>query len=166
MSDPDWYFITEFEEFIDHSRGLIFDLFLGSSNKDRANDAGVMVSNSSSNDDIGKILSCFEEDEPEQLALYLSHSEAVVIAKRFTKLKMDKRSKEEKYVISDELFLEMLECFNSRLISNLLNSLVNAGLVESAFDSTLNDFVFWPTTDFGKRNAKRKRKSKEKPETD
>ena len=73
---------------------------------------------------------------------------------------------EEKYVISDELFLEMLECFNSRLISNLLNSLVNAGLVESAFDSTLNDFVFWPTTDFGKRNAKRKRKSKEKPETD
>lgn len=153
MSSPDWYFIKSFDEFIDHSRGVIFDLFLGS-NKD-------YVSDSSTNDNIGKILSCFEDDEPEQIALYLSHSEAIVIAKRFATLKMDKKTKKETYVISDQLFLEMLEDFNSRLISNLLNSLVNAGLLESAFDSTLNDFVFWATTDFGKRHAK-----KEKPETD
>ena len=160
MSSPDWYFITRFEEFIDHSRGLIFDLFLEST-KEKPSEEEVVVSYSSSNDDIGKILSCFEEDEPEQLALYLTHSEAVVISKRFATLKMDKKTQKEKYVISDQLFLEMLECFNSRLISNLLNSLVNAGLLESAFDSTLNDFVFWATTDFGKRHAK-----KEKPETD
>ena len=63
MSNPDWYFITRFEEFIDHSRGLIFDLFLGS-NKENPSDEEVIVSYSSSNDDIGKILSCFEEDEP------------------------------------------------------------------------------------------------------
>lgn len=159
MSSPDWYFITRFEEFIDHSRGLIFDLFLESTKEKPSEE--VVVSYSSSNDDIGKILSCFEEDEPEQLALYLTHSEAVVISKRFATLKTDKKTQKEKYVISDQLFLEMLECFNSRLISNLLNSLVNAGLLESAFDSTLNDFVFWATTDFGKRHAK-----KEKPETD
>ena len=159
MSSPDWYFITRFEEFIDHSRGLIFDLFLESTKEKPSEE--VVVSYSSSNDDIGKILSCFEEDEPDQRALYLPHSEAVVISKRFATLKMDKKTQKEKYVISDQLFLEMLECFNSRLISNLLNSLVNAGLLESAFDSTLNDFVFWATTDFGKRHAK-----KEKPETD
>jgi hypothetical protein len=29
------------------------------------------------------------------------------------------------------------------MISNLLNTLVNKGLVETAFDEKSNDFVFW-----------------------
>ena len=44
---------------------------------------------------------------------------------------------------------------NSRMISNLLNGLVSKGLVESSYDSELNDFVFWI-----------KDENKEKPETD
>jgi hypothetical protein len=29
------------------------------------------------------------------------------------------------------------------MISNILNSLVNKGMIETAFDNKSNDFVFW-----------------------
>jgi hypothetical protein len=32
---------------------------------------------------------------------------------------------------------------NGRLVSNLLASLASKGLVESAYDEKLDDFVFW-----------------------
>ena len=156
-SNNTWHFIISLDEFIDHCRSMIFDLFLESTT-DNMSDADVVVSSSFNNDDIGHILSCFDEDEPEQMALYLSHSEATVIAHRFIKLKLDKKNKEEKYAINNELLFEMLESFNSRLISNLLNSLVNDGLLESAFDGKLNDFVFWPTEAFKKRNPQKRKK--------
>ncbi|NBT08684.1 MAG: hypothetical protein EBS98_07780, partial [Chitinophagia bacterium] len=53
----------------------------------------------------------------------------------------------------------ILEELNSRLVSNILNSLVNKGLIESAYDSDTNDFVFWVKNDS-------KDKQQEKPETD
>jgi hypothetical protein len=39
--------------------------------------------------------------------------------------------------------MEMIESFNSRMISNMLNHLVNRGLLETAYDADSNDFVFW-----------------------
>ena len=155
-SNNTWHFIISLDEFIDHCRSMIFDLFLASTT-DNMSDADVVASSSFNNDDIGYILSCFDEDEPEQMALYLSHSEATAIAHRFIKLKLDKKNKEEKYAINNELLFEMLESFNSRLISNLLNSLVNDGLLESAFDGKFNDFVFWPTEAFKKRNPQKRK---------
>jgi hypothetical protein len=44
------------------------------------------------------------------------------------------------------------------MVSNLLNNLVNKGVIETGFDSDSNDFVFWI-----KDNDKNKT---EKPETD
>jgi len=32
---------------------------------------------------------------------------------------------------------------NGRLVSNMLTSLVSKGLIESAYDEQINDFVFW-----------------------
>lgn len=42
----------------------------------------------------------------------------------------------------DNLY-KIIEELNSRMISNSLINLVNSGVLESAFDDKLNDFVFW-----------------------
>jgi hypothetical protein len=51
----------------------------------------------------------------------------------------------------------MLESFNDRMVSNILNKLVNDGYLESAFDEKSNDFIFWVVD---------KNENKESPETD
>ena len=43
------------------------------------------------------------------------------------------------------------------MISNMLNTLVNKGLLETAYDNESNDFIFW---------VKNNETSQEKPETD
>ena len=45
------------------------------------------------------------------------------------------------------------------MVSNIVKGLVSRGLVESAFDSEKNDFVFWVRTDYDDRK-------RENPETD
>jgi hypothetical protein len=42
------------------------------------------------------------------------------------------------------------------MVSNILNSLVNKGLVETAYDAEANDFIFWVSDE----------NKKENPETD
>jgi hypothetical protein len=45
------------------------------------------------------------------------------------------------------------------MISNILNSLVNKGILDSAYDSDQNDFIFWVKEEDDT-------KSNQKPETD
>ena len=47
------------------------------------------------------------------------------------------------YVISEKKYMAMIESFNQRLVSNMLKNLTQIGLLESAYDSELNDFIFW-----------------------
>lgn len=47
------------------------------------------------------------------------------------------------YKISEKNIIRCIEKLNSRMISNSLLNLVSSGVLESAFDSELNDFVFW-----------------------
>jgi hypothetical protein len=60
--------------------------------------------------------------------------------------------------LSDQKFIEMMECFNSRMVSNILSGLVQKDILDSAYDEELNDFVFWVKDDENKEN--------QKPETD
>jgi hypothetical protein len=48
------------------------------------------------------------------------------------------------------------------MISNILNNLVNKGVLESAYDADLNDFVFWIKEEDEQNN----KDSKDFPETD
>lgn len=41
----------------------------------------------------------------------------------------------------------MIETFNSRMVSNMLNNLVNKGVLETAYDSESDDFIFWTKND-------------------
>jgi hypothetical protein len=40
------------------------------------------------------------------------------------------------------------------MISNILNSLVNKGVLDSAYDSDQNDFIFWVKDDDETQNKK------------
>jgi hypothetical protein len=48
------------------------------------------------------------------------------------------------------------------MISNILNSLVNKGVLDSAYDSDQNDFIFWVKEEEEEDDTK----SNQKPETD
>ena len=41
---------------------------------------------------------------------------------------------------------------NARLVSNILSSLASKGLIESAYDPEINDFVFWTVDGDEKEN--------------
>ncbi len=44
-------------------------------------------------------------------------------------------------------FYSIIEDFNARLVSNLLQQLVAKGLIESSYDEEENDFIFWVADD-------------------
>jgi predicted transcriptional regulator len=67
----------------------------------------------------------------------------MIIVKNLTKKQKHKISKKIRYVLNDTILVDIIENLNSRMVSNVLTNLVQKGLVESAFDSQKNDFVFW-----------------------
>jgi hypothetical protein len=92
----------------------------------------------------------------------LSYSESCSIVKSFIKKQTNKKTKENRYVLDEEIYMSIVMSLNDRLVSNILNGLVNKGLVETAYDDKTNDFVFWITDEY-KENIK---KDTESPETD
>jgi hypothetical protein len=51
--------------------------------------------------------------------------------------------------------MKIISAIGDRMTSNILNSLVNRGLVETAYDENADDFIFWV-----------KENENDKPETD
>jgi hypothetical protein len=141
MNEEEFMIVKDLDEFINASRRLVFNLFGSSSDE---------------HDDID-LLSLHSEDE-EELDSVLSYQECLIMAQDILKKQKNKRTNEIRYLVSESIYKEILEIFNSRLVSNLLGNLVNKGLIETAYDNESNDFVFWV-----KNNDK---KQEEKPETD
>lgn len=139
----DWFIINNVEEFTDKARAIVFNNFAkwdDDSLHDVFNDIVV------------------EENEQKELDSVLSHQESIIIVKQLAKKQRNIKTKDIRYVLDDNIFADIIHKLNSRMVSNILNKLVQKGLVESAFDSDANDFIFWV-----KNNAKNQ---DEKPETD
>lgn len=132
----DYLIVSDFDEFINASRSLVFKCF-GEHEIDE--------------DDLFKELNTIDQQE---LDANLSFAESVIIAKDILIKQKHKVSGDIRYLVTDEKYMIILEELNSRLVSNILNSLVNKGLVESGYDSDTNDFVFWV-----KSNDKNNKKS-------
>jgi sRNA-binding regulator protein Hfq len=96
--------------------------------------------------------------EIEELNTVLTQEECVIMSKEFLKERKNNKTKQTIFLITNQKYMEMIECFNNRMISNMLNNLVNKGLLETAYDSESNDFVFWIKDNDKNQN--------EKPETD
>ena len=116
--------INDIDKFVECSRVLVFDCM----GKDQT----------SSLNDMKYTLSELSEEEQAELNDILSQEEAMIICKTFLR-----QYDEDLYVISNKKYAELIDSLNTRLVSNMLNNLVNKGLLETAFDHEANDFIFW-----------------------
>lgn len=141
MLDPKWFIISDLSEFTDKARAIVYNNF------------GVWQDKS----DIDVMIDDVVESETEEFNKILSHQESLVIVKENIKKERNKTTKETRYVLNDNMFADIIYQLNDRMVSNIVNGLVQKGLVEMAFDENANDFVFW---------VKNENNEKEKPETD
>ena len=137
-----WYIVDDLDGFVLSSRRLIFNNF---------------GKTGDSQSDIDSMFAEIKPEEQDEFDSILTQEESLIIAKGLLKKQLNKKTKETRYVLTDEIYIELLESMNDRMVSNTLNSLVNKGLLESGFDAESNDFVFW---------IKDEEDKKEQPETD
>lgn len=129
MSNDQWFFINDFDDFVEHSRSLVFKCF-GEANK-------------IADDSMTTALYEMSKQETEEMNNTLTHEESAIIIKNYARKQINRKTKEVRYCLTDKLLQSIIEDLNSRMISNILNSLVNKGLLDSAYDSDQNDFIFW-----------------------
>jgi len=121
--------ITDLDKFVECSRVLVFD----SMGKDKNCDIG----------DIKHEISELSDEELSELDKTLTQEESLLICKKF----LTQRKDSNRFVISNKKYIDLIDALNSRMVSNMLNSLVNRGLLETAYDTESNDFVFWVKED-------------------
>lgn len=115
-----WYIIIDLDNFIKQTRIMSFSKF--------------KESNEAVNDSVTDLL----VSEKENLDKMLSEKEAELIIMPHLKI-----HEENKYKVSEKTFMSILESLNSRIISNILQDLASRDIIEMAYDSNINDFVFW-----------------------
>jgi predicted DNA binding protein len=114
-----WYHIQDIDNFLEQVKKISFNKFVEINNSVEHEDCSIQI------------------DEKEDIDSLISDDEVKNIAMPLIK----KRKNGHK--ISDKILHRIIEDINSRIISNTLNKLVASGVLESAFDSELNDFIFW-----------------------
>jgi hypothetical protein len=129
MSQDSWFFIEDFDGFVNNARSLVFKFF-GQNEEINSDDFGIS----------GTELS---KEEFKELNETLTFEESSAIIRNHAKSQIHRKTKAVRYCINDSILMKIIEDLNSRLVSNILNSLVNKGVLESAYDSDENDFVFW-----------------------
>jgi hypothetical protein len=135
-----WYIVPDLDNFTDKARAIVYNNFGAWQNKDELD---ILI------DDV-------KEQDQEEFDNMLSHQESLLIVKELIKKQKNKKTQEIRYTINDNIFADIVYRLNDRMVSNIVNSLVQKGLVESAFDSEANDFIFWIKDNY----------EEEKPETD
>jgi uncharacterized protein YjgD (DUF1641 family) len=127
--------ITDIDKFVECSRVLVFDCM----GKDQT----------SSLNDMKYTLLELSEEERNELNEVLSQEEAMSICKLFLRQYDD-----NKFIVSNKQYAKLIDSLNTRLVSNMLNNLVNRGLLETAFDHESNDFIFWVKENENKEDKK------------
>jgi len=125
--NDDWFVVSDIENFTKSTRTLVYNNF-ADWNKGE--------------DDIVNSMQELPEDD-EEFNKLLSQEESIIIVKNSLRKQRSKKTNDIRYLVCNSLFYQILEELNSRMVSNTIGSLVKRGLVESAYDDELNDFVFW-----------------------
>jgi len=123
------YIIDNLDNFTDSARRLVYNGFGKGSVEDP--------------DEFTELVTQISPEEEKELDKVLSHDKALVIVKSMAKEQKHKYEDKSRYIIDEKIFSEIIEAMNARLVSNILTSLANKGMIESAYDSDINDFVFW-----------------------
>lgn len=132
-----WFEVKDLSEFVNSTRKMVFHFF-GKLNQEDA-------------DSTLKEIWDMSDEELDELNSTLTYDECLVITKDHLKVETKKMS--ERYYVSDSIFMTIVEEINSRLVSNILNRLAAKGLIETAFDDTINDFIFWCASDENKTDT-------------
>jgi hypothetical protein len=127
------FIIDDLDKFIENTRVLIFQSFGSETKKDIL--------------DTEYDISLLQQEEREELDSVLSQAECILMSKDFIKEQKHKQNKKIRYLVSTNNYMKMIETFNSRMVSNMLNNLVNKGVLETAYDSDSDDFIFWTKND-------------------
>ena len=135
----EWFKITNIEQFVEATRVLVYSSFGSTDNADNFSSINTMLE---------KLV----EEERKEIEELLPQKEAMSIFHEFGQTKRNKKRTE--FYISDEAYYEFIESLNARLVSNMLNSMADKGIIESAFDTETNDFVFWIKEDNDKTKNK------------
>lgn len=143
MKNNEWFIIDDISKFIESTRVLVFNAF------GKTEEASI--------DELSFLITSLEKHDLEELNKTLTQEECMNIAQEFIKEQTNKKTNETRFIISTKGYMQMIESFNSRMVSNMLNHLTNIGILESAYDDKSNDFVFW---------IKNENDKNEKPETD
>lgn len=131
-NDDEWFVVKDLDEFINSTRALVFNNF----------------GKQKTEDEIDLLAFNIDPNDLKEIDKILSFDESKNIVEPLLK------KKRKKYILNESIYLEIITSLNDRMVSNILNGLVNRGLVETAYDAEANDFVFWMSD------------HNEKPETD
>jgi len=142
------YIIHDMDAFTNHVRVLVYNAFGSGLSEDKED---------KEDPEIDDLISVKPEDKDE-LDKILSFEESLNIVSHIVKKQKNKKTNNIRYVVNDSIFLQVLESLNDRMVSNLLNNLVNKGVLETGFDNETNDFLFWIKDNDNKKS--------EKPEND
>jgi hypothetical protein len=136
--NEEWFIINDIDDLTNSVRALVFNNFGKNDEPEVQEKEDSLVNNL-----------VFEVDPKDQQELdkALSYSESLIIVKQHIKKQIHKKTDKIRYIMSHSMFLSIIESLNGRMVSNILNGLVNKDLIETAFDDESNDFVFWVKND-------------------
>ena len=138
----EWFVVNNIKEFTNKARSIVYKNFGSSDDK---TDLDILM------DDIKK-------EEEAEFEKVLSYQESLVIVRQNVKKEINKKNKKIRYILDEEIFSNIIHMLNDRMVSNIINNLVNKGVIETGYDANINDFIFWI-----KDNDET---TEEKPETD
>ncbi len=123
----EWYEIKNVDDFVRSTRILVYNNF--GKNK--------------SDDPVDILIDSVQPEEQEEFDRVLTQEESLNIALTILRKQTHNTTKEIRYLINDEKFLEFIQSLSDRMVSNILHGLVKKGILDMAFDNESDDFVFW-----------------------
>jgi Zn-finger nucleic acid-binding protein len=129
--NDEWYLIKDLEAFTDKVRAIVYNNF------------GLWNDQT----ELNTLIDTVKKEEKTDFDKILSHSESLIIIKEAIRTQSSKNKKKIRYSMTDKMFADIIEQLNTRLVSNILTSLVQKGLVDAAYDMEINDFIFWVKED-------------------
>lgn len=141
FTNDEWFIIKDLDGLINSARALVFNNFGDGNSKAEPEITSMIVA----------------PEDQEELDKILSFDESKIIVNTLVKKQKHKLTSNIRYMINDSIFEKIIYSLNDRMVSNILNGLVNKGIVETAYDNETNDFVFWIKDEY---------KNKESSETD
>ena len=132
-TNNDWFIVKDIDELTNSARAIVFNNFGKNSNS----------KTEETTNSVDDLLLEVDPKDQKELDETLSYNESLIIVKQHIKKQIHKKTDKIRYIMNDKIFLSIIESLNERMVSNLLSSLVNKGLVETAYDDEDDDFIFW-----------------------